>query len=152
ERVTSRRLVAAAVATLWGVCPLHAEPLGWYAVYGEVLSATMMLGVLWDAAGLLDSSRPIGALRLVAWGGALLIGATSFGTGLGVATAVPVAIALALPQARRWPAVGGLGAIVLATPLLFLGAFELSVWTGVATAAHVALVGAATGNLWPLPP
>ncbi|HSP95691.1 MAG TPA: hypothetical protein VL049_00420 [Candidatus Dormibacteraeota bacterium] len=108
-------------ATLWGVSPLHADPLGWYSVYGEVILTTALLVVLrWllRAQARAASDGRHGALAA----GLLLLGALSFGIGIGLAMAMAVAAALLLPgtahrAARRW-----FLALALAVPLLYVAA------------------------------
>ena len=100
-RLTERPVAAAAVAVLWGTCPLHVEPLAWYAVFGQVLATTAMLAVLTDAAGFVDPSRRLSGGCVVLWDAVLLAGATSFGTGIAAAVTVPSSVLLLVPSARR---------------------------------------------------
>src|SRR5262245_13102587 len=41
--LTGSALLACAAATAWGGAPLHQGTLGWYSVYGQVVSATALL-------------------------------------------------------------------------------------------------------------
>jgi hypothetical protein len=120
-RLTHRAAVAAVVATLWGISPLHTEPLAWYAVFGQVLTATVMLAVTADAARCLDPPRQVSSRRALAWGCFLLLGATCFGTGLGIAATVPLAILLLVPGARRPRVAAVLLGTIAALALLYAG-------------------------------
>jgi hypothetical protein len=88
--LTDRRAAACIGATLWRASPLHAEPLGWYAVYGHVLSATALLGALALALPRFEGDArhpPVGIA--VGCGIMLLLGATCFGTGLAIGVTAP---------------------------------------------------------------
>jgi len=87
-------------ALLWGTCPVLAGTLGWYSVYGQVLLTTLVLSVLWSLERVRRSGRPLSAATAFVWVAVLAAGATSFGTGLGVAAAFPLAVALALPGSQ----------------------------------------------------
>jgi hypothetical protein len=90
-------------ALLWGTCPVLAGALGWYSVYGQVLLTTLVLSVLWSLEHVRRSGVPLSATTAVVWVVVLAAGATSFGTGLGVAAAFPLAVALVLPGSRLPP-------------------------------------------------
>jgi hypothetical protein len=148
--VTGRLDAAAAAATLWGVSPLHVEPLAWYAVYGQVLTATVALAILADAATLGD--RPLGTGRLLAWGGLLLVGSTCFGTGLGIAVATPVALLVALPRVWTRPrTVVLLGTIPIAAVVFYLGLRAFARSQGEGSLVNDALVAIALGSVRPVP-
>jgi hypothetical protein len=100
-RVTGDRLLACLGATLWGTSPVLEGALGWYSVYGHVLLTTFVLVVLASLAGAVAAGRPPSPRRALVWGGLLAVGATCFGTGLGIAAAFPVVVALAFPPDRR---------------------------------------------------
>jgi len=102
-------------ALLWGTCPVLAGTLGWYSVYGQVLLTTLVLSVLWSLERVRRGGAPLSAATAVVWVVVLAAGATSFGTGLGVAAAFPVVVALALPVSqlpRRSLLVLAVGAVV----------------------------------------
>lgn len=143
-RLTDRAAVAAAAATLWGISPLHVEALAWYAVFGQVLTTTVMLAVMLDAARCIAPPRRVSFARALAWGGVLLVGASCFGTGLGIAGSVPLAILLMVPGARRPPIAAALVASIVGVGLLYVG----SQW-GHATYAS-AVTGAAPTSVAPL--
>src|SRR5262249_28786837 len=87
-------------AMLWGTCPALGETLSWYSVYGQVLLTTLVLGVLWSLGRVTRSGEPLSPRTSVVWAAVLAAGATSYGTGLGVAAVFPVVAALALPGSR----------------------------------------------------
>lgn len=87
-------------ALLWGTCPVLVGALGWYSVYGQVLLTTLVLSVLWSLERVRRSGAPLSPATAMVWVVVLAAGATSFGTGLGVAAAFPVAVALALPVSQ----------------------------------------------------
>jgi len=100
--LTRRRGVACIGATLWGVSPLHVESLGWYAVYGHVLTCTGLLIALAVFLPHTDRrARGPGTGVSIACAILLLIGATCFGTGLAIAVATPLAILVMVPAARH---------------------------------------------------
>src|SRR5262249_18834145 len=89
--------------------------LGWYSVYGQVLLTTLVLSVLWSLEHLRRGGTPLSAATALVWVVVLAVGATSFGTGLGVAAAFPVVVALTLPASqlpRRSLLVLAVGAVV----------------------------------------
>jgi hypothetical protein len=102
-------------ALLWGTCPVLAGALGWYSVYGQVLLTTLVLTVLWSLERVRRSGAPLSAATALVWIVVLAAGATSFGTGLGVAAAFPVAVACLLPVSqlpRRSLLILAVGAVV----------------------------------------
>ena len=99
ERLTRRPVVAALIAALWGMAPIHQDPLRWISVYGHVLAATFVLAALADMAGLIARNRSPTSWALVRWALLLLLAATSFGTGLGVALGFVAIAWLVLPRA-----------------------------------------------------
>jgi hypothetical protein len=118
--LTGSGRVACVVATLWAVAPLHQGTLGWYSVYGQVVSATALLAILAHAARLRAAARVPSRTALAGWYALALIGATSFGVGLGAALALPPALALLRAEpvgARRLPP---LWALWLAVPALYV--------------------------------
>jgi hypothetical protein len=100
-RLTGDRALACIGPVLWGTAPALEGALGWYAVYGQVLLTMIVLVLLASFAGLVEEERPLSARRAVWWGGLLIAGGASFGTGLGVAVAFPLMVLLAVPVARR---------------------------------------------------
>src|SRR5215475_5328306 len=80
-----------------------------------VLLTTLVLSVLWSLERVRRGGAPLSAATAVVWVVVLAAGATSFGTGLGVAAAFPVVVALALPVSqlpRRSLLVLAVGAVV----------------------------------------
>lgn len=150
--LTRRRAVACVSATLWGACPLHAEPLSWYSVYGHVLSCTVMLAVLAVVLSRTDrGDRGPSPGVAVACGVLLLLAATCFGTGLAIAVTVPVLILAMVPAARQ----GGVGSALLltslSTPLLYLGLRWVARRTGESSWVNEAALATAVGHLGAAP-
>src|SRR5262249_55388676 len=90
---------------------------GWYAVYGQVLLATITLALLASLASLLEEGRPLSVRGAVWWGALLIAGGASFGTGLGVAAAFPLMVLLVVPASERTR--GSLAVLALAPVLTF---------------------------------
>src|SRR5262249_43204730 len=83
-RLTGDLLLACLGATLWGTAPVLEGALGWYAVYGQVLLATIVLAVVSSLATAVARDRPPSRGQILAWAGLLAAGATCFGIGLGI--------------------------------------------------------------------
>jgi hypothetical protein len=88
-------------AALWGMSPLVAGTLDWYAAFGHVLVGTLLLVVLRGVAEVVNEGGPIPRGWAVVWYVALLVGTTCYGPGMGLAGAFPVALLLLLPGAWR---------------------------------------------------
>src|SRR5262245_49587577 len=67
-------LLACFGATLWGTTPAHVGTLGWYSVYGQVLSATVTLVVLDQLARRVEHDEPLTPRSAVGWAVLLLLG------------------------------------------------------------------------------
>jgi hypothetical protein len=117
--LTARPALACLGATLWGTCPVHIATVGWYASYGQLLATTAMLVVLGQVARA-DPATPPSLGRVVWWCGILLLGATCFGVGVGVALVFPVVAVLLLPRLMRPTALAAL----LALPLTVTGLYR----------------------------
>jgi hypothetical protein len=117
--LTARPALACLVATLWGTCPVHIAAVGWYASYGHLLATTAMLVVLGQVARA-DPATPPSLRRVVWWCGILLMAATCFGVGVGVALVFPVVAVLLLPRLMRPTALAAL----LALPLTVAGLYR----------------------------
>jgi hypothetical protein len=117
--VTRSPRLASFGAALWGASPVNAETLEWYAVYGHMLVGTLLLVILAQATRLADEGRQPSSGRLALWFALALMGATSFGTGLGVAVLLPAVLWLWLPAAvsrrRLWP----LALLVVVVPAVY---------------------------------
>jgi len=87
-------------ATLWATCSILEGTLGWYAVYGQVLLTTVVLGVLWSLGNRQERPAPLRMGTALAWTVLLAIGSTCFGMGLGIAAVFPLVVVLALPRAQ----------------------------------------------------
>jgi hypothetical protein len=127
--LTASVLLACFGATLWGICPLDAGTIGWYAVYGQVMVATILLVVLDRLARLAATGARLPPRTACLWYVLLLLGTTCFGTGIGVALVFPVILFLLLPSAWRQP---GVRIAYLALPAVTLAGYfglrTLSEW------------------------
>lgn len=94
--------IALVAAALWGCLGVNAATLGWYAVYGQVVAATLTLILLHLALGCATPLRP--ALHALMIAMILALG-TSFGSGLAIALVLPLALWLLRPalRVRRLP-------------------------------------------------
>jgi hypothetical protein len=104
--------IACVAAALWGCLGVNAATLGWYAVYGQVVAATLTLVILHLALTCATPMRP--ALHAVMIAMILALG-TSFGSGLAVALILPLALWLLRPalRVRRLPPFIGTAAALL---------------------------------------
>ncbi len=100
ERLFASERIACLGAAVWGVCPAHEATVGWYSVYGQTLATTLTLLVLLDVV----RPGPVTLARAVRWGLLLLVGATCFGVGVGIAVVFPVVLWLLNPGAYALPA------------------------------------------------
>jgi hypothetical protein len=73
RRLTGSARLACFGATLWGIAPAHEGSLGWYAVYGHVLVATLLLVVLGGMARRAAAPAPLAVPQLSGWCGLLLL-------------------------------------------------------------------------------
>jgi len=98
-RLTGRVLAAAAVTTLWGCAAFHEASVGAFAVYGQVILATIVLVLLHR----LVSRATTGTTRGVTVDALLLLAAAgSFGYGLAVAAVWPAIRTYVADESRRW--------------------------------------------------
>jgi len=119
---TADAALACLGATAWGTSPLCLGTLGWYAVYGHLLVATVLLVVLAQMPGHTPSFR-----RAVGWSLLLVAGATCFGVGIGVGAVFPLTLLLVAPEAfhdRRLAAM--MAVFPLAVVGLYFGCRQLS--------------------------
>jgi hypothetical protein len=100
ERLTASGIAAAFAATLWGVCPVQSGTLGWYAVYGQVLVATILLIIL-NGAARAASTGILPRRSALTWPLLLLVASTCFGVGIGITMVAPVVLFLLLPRSRQ---------------------------------------------------
>src|SRR5262249_2236074 len=123
--LTDSVLLACLGAALWGTSPLAVGTLGWYSVYGQVLVATILLLVL-DRMGHRRGQAGVAARAVWWWCALLLVGATGFGTRIGVALVFPAVAFLLLPDTfHDRPA----RAALLALPLLVVALYAGCQWT-----------------------
>ena len=120
QRLTGSAMLACFGATLWGTSPLAAGVLAWYAVFGQALVATILLGILDRLAALSRSGAPVRARTAWIWYGLLLLGSVTFGEGIGVALAFAAVLFAMQPAAWRRPR---LRAAYFALPLVTLAVY-----------------------------
>ena len=126
RRLTGSSHLAAFGSALWGICPVHADPLGWWAAYGFVLTATILLVVLLQAAAVAREQRPLTGRDTLLWPALLLVAVTCFGVAIGITVVSPVVFLLLLPPSRqRTRLCMILGVLALALPFLYHGFFHL---------------------------
>lgn len=99
--LTKNPLVAALGAAAWGTSPLGSEVLGWHSVYGQQLSAVVLLIVIGSVARHSIRDEAISFPRAISWALLFVMGATCFGTGLAASLVAPVVVLLLLPR-RLW--------------------------------------------------
>ncbi len=138
-------------ASLWGISPLHEEPLGWYSVYGHVVATTLVLSVLLDASRHIGRGAPLTPRRAWLWVGLMTTASNSFGTAIGVACVFPLVIWLmGVPGA----ATRSMHLRLWTLPIVVLGLYAATL------AAYAALYGrpdtalspriAVAGGGWPI--
>lgn len=126
RRFTGSSHLAAFGAALWGTCPVHADPLAWWAAYGFVLTATILLFILSQAADVAREERPLTGRDIVLWPALLVVAVTSFGVAIGIAVVAPLVFFLLLPPTRqRTKLCRVLVILALALPFLYSAFFRL---------------------------
>jgi hypothetical protein len=120
QRLTGSAILACFGATLWGTSPVAAGVLAWYAVFGQALVATILLGILDRLAALSRLGTPVPARTACIWYGLLLLASLTFGEGIGVALAFPAVLFAMQPAAWRRPQ---LRAAYLALPVVTLALY-----------------------------
>lgn len=88
-------------AALWGTSPMLSEALGWIAVYGQVLSGTLLLVVLGQAMARQTEEVAVSRRSALLWCFLLLLGAMCFGGAMAAALAFPVAFFLLFERRLR---------------------------------------------------
>ncbi len=129
ELLTHSPRLACFGAALWGVSPFNEGTLGFYSVYGHAVAGAALLIIWYQASrAVATAQRPSRRLRWL-WYALALIGATCFGTGIGIAMALPFALYLLLPPpdglpARRRPPLISLVVVMPALYALVFWAYE----------------------------
>ena len=129
RNLTSKPLLAAFGAAMWGMSPVNRGCLGWYSAHGAVLVVTWLLWILHDVSLVAQgggTGEPITRLRLAKWYLLLLAAATSYGAGFGIAMFFGLILwfFLGAGAQRRKVAAAMLPLLVL-LPLLGLGVRRL---------------------------
>src|SRR5262249_32152378 len=83
RRVAGAAWLAGVGPVLWGASPVVAGALGWLAVYGHVLLATWVLCLLLELL-VIEERRQVSPWAAARWVMLLVLGATSFGIGIGI--------------------------------------------------------------------
>jgi hypothetical protein len=119
RRLTGSAALACFGALLFGVSPMNAGTLGWYAVSGHALAATLMLGALLLVVPDPEDRRLLGVARAAGAALCMLAASQSFGTGAAAALAFPLVAVFLRPSIVRRP---GTALVIGVVPLLVLGA------------------------------
>lgn len=126
-RRLSRDAIAACVtACLWGTAAVHQEAIGWFSVYGQLLAVVVLAWMLLRLADV-RSGGAFGARSVVVCGVLVLVVATSFGVGLGIAFGLPVIVAVLLPPSpNRRRVIAAFAVIAVLALLLYSSLIRLS--------------------------
>lgn len=92
--------LACAGATAWAVSPMNEGVLGWYTCFGQALVTMTFLVALLLLGRSAREPGPPSRRTAVVWVLLMLIGALTFGYGLGVAVVFPLSAMLVLGNAR----------------------------------------------------
>jgi hypothetical protein len=126
QRLTRSARLATFGATLWGICPLNEGSLGWYSVYGQVLTGTIQLWLLYEILGVAKTGQAPSRRRLAGWYLLLLAGATCFGVGIAVAMTCAAMAFLLLPASpARTRIVRVMSSLLIVIPVLFVSFHRL---------------------------
>lgn len=136
-------------AALWGTSPLNEGTLGWYSVFGQVMVATLLLGVLVQATRYAAQDRSPRWAKYV-WYVAMLAASTSFGVGTAVALVFPLLIFLLVPaQPTRHSLTLFFSSLVLVVPALYVACYRLySLTAGAATQTASSVLLYALPHWW----
>ncbi len=135
EKTTGRIGLALAAAFIWGTSSLNQGSIGWYSVYGHVLSGTWTLLFLYGAARVASGQGSLSRPTPWLWFCCMLGAATSFGSGIPVAMLSGPVLYLLLPDVPgRTRVVRTQSILLLVVPALFLAVHG----------AHYALFGTPT--------
>ena len=127
-RLTGSGAVASVVAAWWGASAVNLETLAWLSVYGQVLAVAAVLWVVGRIATVARGAA-LGRAAPAACALALLVAATSFGTGLATAVAMPAVAWLLLPATAARPRlVRALTLTAGALVVLYVVADRFNVW------------------------
>jgi hypothetical protein len=127
--VTGSAGLASVGATMWGIGPLAGGTIGWYAVFGQAMAATILLAVLDQLARVAVTGERVSLRRAGLWCGLLLAGTTCFGTGIGVALAFPAVLFAIVPGAWGDARIrAAYLALPVVTVALYLGLRALAGW------------------------
>jgi hypothetical protein len=136
ERLTQRPHLAAFGATLWGMCPVNVGSLGWISVLGHVFATAAILWVVLDLVRLEQGPQKLRLAIIVRMYFLLLVAASSFGIGLGVAMGFPVLFFLWNPvPSQRIKITLLLSSIMLVIPLAYFSSGQFDAGAGAAPLA-----------------
>lgn len=121
---TGRPWLAGFWSALWGTCPLNMGTLNWFATHGQMMVASLVLLLLWRAAVLERRGATPGARDAWAIVGALVIGATCYGVGVGAAMAFPLGLLVLFPR-MTWRTRLLVCLPIVLVPILYVGGQQL---------------------------
>lgn len=118
---TRSRSAAVFGAAVWGVCPLHTDAVGYYAVYGHVMVGTAILLVLLQAGRAAQAGTGPSTAMAAFWYALAIVAATCFGTGIAFAMVLPFVLAVLLPRWRKaWRVHVPLLSLLVVVPVLYV--------------------------------
>jgi hypothetical protein len=109
ERVAEDARLASLGAILFGIAPTHTQTLGWYSVYGHVLSCFFMLLALWVLVSSRTDRRPLTLRQSLSVAVLALAASQSFGTVRRPGRRRPRRAVPVLPRVPRQPAPRSVG-------------------------------------------
>ena len=120
QLITGKTLPAAAGTMLWGTSPLLQATMGWYSVYGHVLTGLFFLLFFYDLVRVDQGLLPFSGRLILRWSIYIVLMATSFGHGLATAGLAPATAALVLwGRERKWQIAALLIPAVLLVAILY---------------------------------
>jgi hypothetical protein len=107
-------------AALWGMSPLDEGALSWLSVYGQVVTATAILIILYRVAAAAERGGDPSRIERAVWYGLALVAMLSFGGGIAAALTLPLVIALLLPRSDAGLRIPPLSTLWVVLPALYL--------------------------------
>lgn len=119
--LTGKASLAAAGATIWGICPVNYGTLAWYTVYGHLLVGFFFLLFLYDLFRIAKGKLSFSTGMAIRWSIYLFASAASLVTGLAIACLSPVAIVMILwENDKKWKIAASMLPVIACLLLLFI--------------------------------